>query len=72
MKMKEIMKKAIAVGVEKPDGMGKPELIHAIQLKEGNPLCYATAAVGHCDQKDCLWHADCMEDSTIVKLHVHV
>lgn len=70
MKMKEILKKANALGVEKPDAMGKAELIRSIQSKEGNSPCYATAKNGKCDQKGCLWYADCLEDSGSFDLRV--
>jgi hypothetical protein len=70
MKMKDILEKAKTVGVEKPDGMDKLGLIRAIQVKEGNFPCYATATEGNCDQEACLWSDDCMEDSSAVELHV--
>lgn len=38
----------------------KADLIKAIQRKEGNFDCFATAANGNCDQADCLWRGDCL------------
>lgn len=38
---------------------GKAELIKAIQIKEGNFDCFATAYDGVCDQTGCRWRADC-------------
>jgi hypothetical protein len=37
----------------------KVELIRAIQCKEGNFDCFATAHEGVCDQGGCLWRTDC-------------
>jgi hypothetical protein len=34
-------------------------LIRAIQRKEGNFDCFATAHEGVCDQGGCLWRTDC-------------
>jgi hypothetical protein len=70
MKLKEIVKKANTLGIEKPEAMRKAELIHAIQEKEGNSPCYATAKNGRCDQKGCLWYGDCMDDSGSFDLRV--
>ena len=70
MKMKAIMKMAQDLGVENAQGMDKPELILAIQQKEGFSPCYATAQKGSCDQEACLWYDDCMEDSRAVELSV--
>lgn len=40
--------------------LAKADLIKAIQRKEGNFDCFATATVGNCDQADCLWREDCL------------
>jgi hypothetical protein len=34
-------------------------LIKAIQIKEGNFDCFATAYGGVCDQTGCRWREDC-------------
>lgn len=44
-------------------GMAKIDIIHALQRKEGNFDCYATAYAGVCDQTDCLWREDCFQAS---------
>lgn len=44
----------------KPDHLSKSALIKAIQTREGNFDCFATAAGGECDQPDCLWREDCL------------
>lgn len=43
----------------KTNGASKTELVHQIQIKEGNFDCYATATLGICDQAACLWRTDC-------------
>jgi hypothetical protein len=45
-------------------GMGKEDLIRAIQLAEGNFDCYGTATEEECDQEGCLWREDCFAAST--------
>lgn len=62
MNYREIQKIAKEKGI-KPIGKKKVALIREIQLKEGNFDCYGRAKDGYCDQKDCLWYQDCMEDS---------
>lgn len=44
-------------------GLAKIDIIHALQRKEGNFDCYATAHAGVCDQTDCLWREDCFQAS---------
>ena len=39
-------------------------VIRAIQLREGNFPCFATATSGFCDQDHCAWRADCLRCST--------
>lgn len=41
------------------DRLSKSALIKAIQTREGNFDCFATAAGGECDQPGCLWREDC-------------
>jgi len=63
MKMKEITQKARELGVGPIKGVGRVDLIHAIQMKEGNSPCYATAHDTMCDQFLCCWRENCFEDS---------
>ena len=42
-----------------PGKAEKEELIKAIQRREGNFDCFATAYDGMCDQPACLWRGDC-------------
>lgn len=44
-------------------GLKKAELIHQLQLHEGNFACFATAVDGDCDQQACLWRQDCFRES---------
>ena len=58
MKIQRIRELARHQGLE-PGKADKVELIRAIQRKEGNFDCFATAQAGVCDQTDCLWRTDC-------------
>ena len=48
----------------KPGKLKKADLIHAIQRKEGNFDCFATAHEGQCDQVNCVWRIDCFSKNT--------
>jgi len=63
MEMKEVRTIAKKRGVL-AGGMGKADLIRAIQRAEGNFDCYGTATEETCDQEGCLWREDCFLDST--------
>jgi hypothetical protein len=58
MKMMEIKEKAKLLGL-KPGRMKKADLIRAVQMKEGNFVCFATN-MDHCDQTECCWKEDCL------------
>lgn len=58
MNMKQVRKKAAKMGV-KVGKMKKVDLIHAIQIKEGNSPCFL-AVNDSCDQADCCWISDCL------------
>ena len=58
MTLTEIKTKAKGLGV-KPGKMKKIELIHAIQLAEGNFDCFGRAG-GDCDQMACCFRDDCL------------
>lgn len=45
-------------------GLSKAELIHQIQLQEGNFDCFGSACGGICDQAGCLWREDCFATAT--------
>ncbi|HZW36754.1 MAG TPA: hypothetical protein VFF01_07400 [Candidatus Deferrimicrobiaceae bacterium] len=51
-------------------GRDKTDLIHAIQLAEGNFDCYGTAVDEVCDQESCFWREDCFVESTAMKTAV--
>lgn len=59
MTMPQIRTKAQSIGID-PGGMKKPELIHAIQMKEGYSPCFGTSG-GHCDYTECCFIADCLK-----------
>ena len=50
-------------------GVSKIDIIRAIQRKEGNFDCYASAHAGECDQGACLWRLDCLEASQMKARH---
>ena len=58
MKIQRVREIAREQGLD-PGKAGKAELIKAIQIKEGNFDCFATAYGGVCDQTGCRWRADC-------------
>ena len=59
MTLAEIKKIAKRLGV-KPGSMKKVQLIHSIQLTEGNFDCFGKAQ-GDCDQKGCTFRGDCLK-----------
>lgn len=58
MKIQRVREIARSQGLE-PGKAEKVELIRAIQIKEGNFDCFATAYEGVCDQTGCQWREDC-------------
>jgi hypothetical protein len=62
MKMKKIKKKVAKMGI-KVGKMKKVDLIHAVQIEEGNPPCFLTVNDA-CDQADCCWRSDCLPASS--------
>ena len=58
MKIQKIRDIARGQGLE-PGKAEKAELIRAIQRKEGNFDCFATARDGVCGQSACRWREDC-------------
>lgn len=62
MKLQEIKSVAKRTGVS-AGKMKKTELIRSIQRAEGNRDCYATAYVNECNQMNCIWRADCLNEA---------
>jgi len=58
MKIQRVREIAREQGLD-PGQAGKAEMIKAIQIKEGNFDCFATAYEGVCDRAGCLWREDC-------------
>ena len=58
MQLEKIREKAEALGQDHVQ-LKKKELIHAIQIAEGNFPCFLTAT-DFCDQVDCCWRDDCL------------
>ena len=59
MRIGEIKKMAKSIGLKISPEMKKPEVIKAIQTKEGNFDCFGTA-INYCDQEKCLFREDCL------------
>ncbi|MEK7997034.1 MAG: SAP domain-containing protein [Planctomycetota bacterium] len=57
--MPEIKMKAQTLGLT-PGNMKKPELIHAIQVAEGNTPCFGKSN-GRCPYTDCCFMQDCLK-----------
>lgn len=62
MKLREIREMARAMGVE-TKGIGRAELVRAIQRAEGNFDCFGTAVEEECDQENCIWREDCFAEA---------
>ena len=62
MKMGKIKKMAKSLGLKISPEKKKPEVIKAIQRKEGNFDCFGAAMV-YCDQGKCLFREDCLVSS---------
>lgn len=63
MTLADIKARAKGLGI-KAGSKKKVELIHAIQLAEGNFDCFGTA-VSSCDQQDCCFLKDCLKMSKV-------
>ena len=46
--------------------LGRVEDVRAIQRAEGNFDCFGRALNNYCDQRDCLYHAECLSVSMLV------
>jgi hypothetical protein len=57
--MGKIRKKAKNMGIN-TNRMKKPDIIRAIQRKEGNIDCFGSPRVEFCYEQDCLWRDDCL------------
>jgi hypothetical protein len=58
MLLAELAVMAAAKGVEDSSMLGKADLIHAIQVAEGNSPCYQSDIAPVCGIEDCLWGAE--------------
>ncbi len=59
MGLKEIKEKVKKLGIEPKRGIKKENLVHAIQIAEGNFPCFGTAK-DYCDRLGCCWRNDCL------------
>lgn len=58
MKLEEIKEIAKQHDI-KTGKLKKADLVRAIQLAEGNVICFETGKVSECNQTGCLWRSDC-------------
>ena len=63
MKISDIRNKAKALGIM-PENMSKPELIRAIQMKEGYSPCYGNPG-GRCMYVECCFRQDCLTPQAV-------
>lgn len=59
MNVKEVRVRAKEMGISGAK-MLKKDLIHAIQLKEGNTPCFQSG-ITSCPQTGCCWWSDCQK-----------
>lgn len=62
MKLADIKKRAQQINLSGISRMRKPDLIRAIQTKEGNQPCFGADWRFECGQEDCCWREDCRID----------
>ncbi len=60
MRIQEIRKKASVLGVD-AEGLTKPDLIRAIQRREGFTACYGSFRSG-CPYTTCCFRSDCRKE----------
>jgi hypothetical protein len=58
MKLEEIKEIARQLNI-KVGKLKKAELVRAIQLAEGNYVCFESGHASECGQAECLWRSDC-------------
>jgi hypothetical protein len=58
MKLEEIKEIAKQLDI-KVAKLKKADLVRAIQLAEGNEVCFETGKASECAQAGCLWRSDC-------------
>ena len=59
MTMEALRQKAVSLGVS-PGKFTKTDLIHAIQIAEGNTPCFGFS-IEACPYTDCCFRADCLK-----------
>jgi len=54
---KELLEKASEIGLKGVTKLRKPELIHSIQIAEGNTDCFTR--ISNCAVSPCLYRSEC-------------
>lgn len=62
MNMAEIRERAAAAGLTGVGKLRKAELIHKIQVAEGNDACYGAEWRQQCAEMHCCWRDDCVKE----------
>ena len=57
---------AVNAGPREEFVLGRVEDVRATQRGEGNFDCFGRASANFCDQKECLYHAECLSVSTLI------
>lgn len=60
MTVAEILERGQAMGIPGLEGLGKGDMIRAIQLAEGSRDCFGNLWRFECQQFDCCWRQDCL------------
>jgi hypothetical protein len=60
IRMMEIRNRAKMLGIHVSIKMSRVEMIHRIQLKEGNRMCFKTEVLD-CRRFECCWFHECQE-----------
>lgn len=61
METQEVRERAAALGLGYPVAARKATLIHAIQRRLGQAVCFASDRRYLCGESDCEWRADCLK-----------
>jgi len=63
MNLSTVKERARQIQLSGISKMRKPELIRAIQTKEGNPPCFGADWRFDCRREDCCWREDCLTEN---------
>jgi hypothetical protein len=61
MNMQSVRERAVAAGLTRTGKLRKSELVHNIQLAEGNTPCFGADWRQQCPEMKCCWRTDCLK-----------